>query len=110
MAIAPIDLQTMYSQMSNVAKVVADRQQGTQLASQMQEINVVKQNEIKSQAVQKTADNEAKSNMIKGEGRGNSSYPQGQKHGNGQQEEESETPGRIEIRESYLGNHIDVSR
>ena len=37
MGIQPIDLQNMYSQMNNVAKVVSNQQQGSQLTQAMQE-------------------------------------------------------------------------
>lgn len=110
MGIAPIDLQTMYSQMSNVAKVVADKQQGAQLATQLQENNVIRQNEEKAQTVQKAADDEAKSMGVNQDGNGNnSSYQQGKKKEN--HEEDSLQPSKpVEIREAYLGRHIDISR
>jgi len=109
MAIAPIDLQTMYSQMSNVAKVVADKQQGVQLASQLQENNIIRQNEEKSQTVQKAADDDAKSMSVNQDGKGNgSAYQQNKKNGN---QNESDAPAKpVEIREAYLGRHVDISR
>ena len=44
MAIHPIDLQTMYSQIDNVAKQVVHQQQGAALAESVQQTNFVRQN------------------------------------------------------------------
>jgi len=108
MAIQPIDLQTMYSQMNNIARNVAHSTQGAQLAQSLQEGSVIQQNMEKAQSVHKAADNESKSGEVNEEGH-QSSNPQ---NSGKKKEEEAEQEQRkpTEIRESYLGQHIDITR
>ena len=53
MAIQPIDLQTMYSQMSNVASRVSHEQHGTQMNAAIQLQNAVVQNAENVKTVKK---------------------------------------------------------
>ena len=69
MAIQPIDLSTMYSQMNNVAKTVAHQQNGAQLTQAMQENLVLQQEKVRLSQVQKAAENEASAGVVKDEGR-----------------------------------------
>jgi hypothetical protein len=85
MGVSPLDLQTMYANMNNVARTVAHQQQGAVLAQQLQESKIIQQNTEKASQVRKAADNEAKSTGINDEGHQNSSaYGQGgrRKRGN----------------------------
>ncbi|MBQ8013117.1 MAG: hypothetical protein IJ257_01795 [Treponema sp.] len=109
MGVSPIDLQTMYANMNNVARSVSHQQQGLVLAQQLQEAKIIQQNSEKAAQVHKTADNEAKSSGIKDEGhQGSSHYGSSGKRG---ESEQKENPRReSEIRESYLGIHIDIER
>ena len=109
MAIHPIDLQTMYSQMNNVARTVANSQQGVQLAQQLQENTIIRQNMEQAQAVKKAADTESKSGTVNDEGHNGS---QSQARGGKKQPEDTEvqSPKKNEIRETYLGQHIDITR
>lgn len=109
MAIQPIDLSTMYSQMNNVAKTVAHQQQGSQLTHAMQEASRVQQNSETAAQVHKTAGNEAKSTQVKDDSNGSNGSAGGNSKKR-QQNEEQETPKEQVIRESYLGTHIDISR
>ena len=52
MAIHPIDLQTMYSQIENVAKQAVHQQQGVQLSESMQKANEILQNMEQANKVQ----------------------------------------------------------
>lgn len=110
MGVSPIDLQTMYANMNNVARTVAHQQQGVVLAQQLQESKIIQQNAEKAAQVHKTADNEAKSSGINDEGhQGNSSWGGGKnkkKDGQAAPEPKQES----EIRESYLGRHINIER
>ncbi len=108
MAIAPIDLQTMYSQMNNVAKTVANQQQGTQLVNAMQEAKIVRQNLENSAQVHKAADNEAKSGQVKADGHGSSNQEGFDKKQRKSDQEQSDKENVI--RESFLGQHIDITR
>ena len=48
MGVSPIDLQTMYANMNNVARTVAHQQQGAVLAQQLQESKIIQQNTEKA--------------------------------------------------------------
>ncbi len=110
MGISPIDLQTMYSNMNNIAKTVANQQQGVQLAQQLQESKIIQQNAEKVAQVHKAADNEAKSTGIHDDEKHHGGEFQSK---NGQHKNEGEAEQKkkaLEIRESYLGLHIDIER
>ena len=111
MAIQPIDLQTMYSQMANVAQTVARAQEGPQLTEAMQQQNVVQKNKELADKVHRTADGDEKSPVIKDEGQNSTSGSftgkKRQKQNEKKPEEKSEDSG---IRESYLGQHINITR
>lgn len=109
MAIQPIDLQTIYSQMSNVAKNVAHQQNGNQLTQAMQENVAVQQEQERLSQVHKTAENDANTSQVKDEGHQNNSF-QNQKNQKKSKEEEPEKKKLTEIRESFLGQNIDISR
>lgn len=109
MAIAPIDLSTIYSQLNNVAKNVAHQQQGAQLTQAMQENALIRQNQELSAQVHKTADSEAKAAVVKDDSNGNGS--QKFQHKNKKQPAKNEENVKMtEIRESFLGQNIDISR
>lgn len=110
MGIAPIDLQTMYVNMNNVAQTVANQQQGVQLAQQLQESKIIQQNMEKSSVVRRAADNESKSSSIKDEGHSGSGTYNGEEKRNSEPESGTEKKRPSEIRESYLGLHIDIER
>jgi hypothetical protein len=107
MAIQPIDLQTLYSQLDTVAKTAAHQQQGIQLAASMRAAEVNRQETEKNTAVQELAqENEG---------------PQGinDRSSSGRQEKKEEkgkkkapTPEKEQIFETIkdpnLGTYIDV--
>ena len=109
MAIQPIDLQTMYSQMQNVARNVANAQFQPQLTQQMKENQMIQQQQEEAKTVHRAADEEQKSVGVDENGRSGSQYgtPTGKKDG---QKEDADEPKRTEIREGYLGRHIDITR
>lgn len=110
MGIAPIDLQAIYANMNNVAKVASAQQQGVQLAIQLQESKMIQQNAEKAQTVHKTADNEAKSGTVRNDANGNSA--QFDQNFEKKKDEKNQSQGEkaSEIRESYLGQHINIER
>ena len=59
--------------------------------------------------VHKTAENEANTSQVKDEGHQNNSF-QNQKNQKKSKEEEPEKKKLTEIRESFLGQNIDISR
>ncbi len=110
MGVSPLDLQTMYANMNNVARSVSHQQQGLVLAQQLQESKIIQQNAEKSRAVQKAADNEAKSTAINDEKNDSGSSFSRNKKRKKHEEESSASKNETEIRESYLGIHINIER
>lgn len=112
MAIAPIDLQAMYAQMGHLAKTVADQQNGPHLSQQLQESKFIQQNAEKAKSVKKAADDESKTMIVGKDGRrknqdsGTSADGKNENKKSGENSEESKV---AEIRESYLGTHINIS-
>lgn len=111
MALQPIDLQTMYSQMANVAQRVASEGQGAALSQSIQTQSIINQNLQQSQSVQKTAANEAQTGKIKADskGSGGGAAAGGQKKKEAQAEEPEEKK-EYEIRDPALGVHINITR
>ncbi|MBP5402512.1 MAG: hypothetical protein J6Y36_05060 [Treponema sp.] len=110
MAIQPIDLQTMYSQMSNVANRVSHEQQSAQVASSLQQQSALVQNEQNVKTVNKAADEEAKSPLVKEDGHSNQEGQNSEKKKNPGENSEQFTSSKTEIREEYLGKHINITR
>ncbi|WP_294429529.1 hypothetical protein [uncultured Treponema sp.] len=110
MGVSPIDLQTMYANMNNIARTVAHQQQGAVLAQQLQESKIIQQNAEKAATVHKAADNEAKSSHINDEGHhSDSGYGSHGKKRNPQKNDD-EVKTENELRETYLGRHINIER
>ncbi len=109
MAIHPIDLQTMYSQMDTVARTVANQQQGVQLSQQMQEAGKIQKLAEETAMVHKAADDDSKAMTVKDEPEKNAQQ-QKKKNKKSDSSEEDTRPKDNEIRESYLGQHIDITR
>ena len=111
MALQPIDLQTMYSQMANVAQRVASEGQGAALSQSIQTQGIINQNLQQSQAVQKAAANEAQTGKIKADGKGSDGQAAGGKMKKREgQEEEVPQKKEYEITDPALGAHINITR
>lgn len=109
MAINPIDLQTMYSQINNVAKQTASQTQGAQLAQSMQQVNVVKKNTEQTQQVHKS-DESSKFSEINSNGKNSQQENPKNEQKKELQEERTEIKKNIGVNEDYLGQHIDITR
>ena len=110
MALQPIDLQTMYSQMANVAQRVASEGQGAALSQSMQTQGLVNQNLQASQSVQKAAANESQTGKIKADGKNDEGAPSGGKKKKEDGQEEPEAKKEYEIRDPALGVHVNITR
>lgn len=108
MAIHPIDLSTVYSQMDKVAKYSASQNQNTELAGMVNMNKAVQDDMKKAQSVQETAKNsETDSAKIKDENSsGNEGSPSKKKNDDSHEEEK---PRMIEIQDPKLGNIIDIT-
>ncbi len=108
MALQPIDLQTMYSQMANVAQRVSGETQGALLSQQIQQQGIVNQNLRQSQSVQRTAENQSETGKIKKDGSGNSSGAATQDRKGARQESEESKKTEYEIRDPLLGQRVNL--
>ena len=109
MGVQPIDLQNMYSQLSNVAKEVAGQQQAAQLSESMQQKNQIEQNMINAQKIQQTNEKSDTGNINENGHQGSMSYSQHKKNGNEQEKEQNHNPSSSKD-SSYIGTIIDITR
>lgn len=110
MAIQPIDLQTMYSQMSNVASRVSHEQRGTQMNAAIQLQNAVVQNAETVKTVKKAAGEDSKTDTVKDNGHHNQNPSNDEHKSKNDSETKSDEIKKTEFREDYLGRHIDITR
>lgn len=110
MAVSPIDLQTMFSQVENVAKQASHLQQGVKLAEEMQQINVIRQNAEKAQKVN-SSNESSKSDSVNDDSGSSKKFNQNQSNNSeSSSSDSSDFQGKNRLKESYLGNHIDITR
>lgn len=111
MGIQPIDLQTMYSQLSNVSKVMSGSQQA-QLTEAMQQQSNIQKNIEASERVQQTSNENAKSTLVNQDGSNSSAFMQQNKKKNQNQNSSDEQNKHIsaEERNPYIGTIIDITR
>lgn len=112
MAIQPIDLSVIYTQMDNVAKFNASQNQLSQVANQSM-INKTAQDRLESSKTVKAAENSTDTNTIKNdlrEGGGDAFFQQDQKKKKSEGEDEAdEAPSQYVITDPSLGQHIDIT-
>ncbi len=111
MGIQPIDLQTMYTQLSNVSKSMAGAQQA-QLTEAMQQQGNIQRNMENAAKVQQTSNEKADTNSVNQNG-SNGSGAYGQKKQEKQNQKTQEESGEIRPPKSdlsYLGTIIDITR
>ncbi len=111
MGIQPIDLQTMYTQLSNVSKSMAGAQQA-QLTEAMQQQGNIQRSLENAAKVQQTSNEKADTNSINQNG-SNAGAAYGQKkrqNKNPQNHDDNEEirPPKSDL--SYLGTIIDITR
>ena len=110
MGIQPIDLQTMYSQLSNVSKTMSGAQQAQLTEAMQQQSNIQKGIENASN-VHETSNEKSDANAVNQNGSNSSFHGSGQKKKN----EESSTDAAEETKSlkphySHLGTIIDITR
>lgn len=109
MALNPIDLQTMYSQLNNVAKQAAS-QQGVQLAQAMHQVDLTHKAQEDAKKVTKTEEN-SKSSNVNSNGHNNTEERNPSKNTKQESsEDKTENSRKSSLKESYLGQHIDITR
>lgn len=110
----PIDLQAMYSQMPHIAQAVQHAQEGVLLANAVQAQNAINEKLEEDSKVAKTEAGNNTSKAIKNEKRGSDNNENlFDKKNNSQSENENENESEkihTRIRESFIGEHIDIVR
>ena len=111
MGIQPIDLQTMYTQLSNVSKTMAGSQQA-QLTEAMQQQGNIQRNMENAAKVQQTSNEKSNTNSVNQNGSNSSgAYDQKKQQGKNQKEEDDIQEIRPPKSDhSYLGTIIDITR
>ena len=111
MGIQPIDLQNMYSQMSNVARNVAGQHQAAQISESVQQQNQIQKNIEQSQKVQQAENDKANTNNVNADGHqgGAGTYQNPNK-----KKKEKETKGNFgiyaDVKSEYVGTIVDITR
>lgn len=109
MAIQPIDLQTLYSQLENVSKNVAFQQQGVQLRDDMQLTEKARQEFLKKRAVTKTREDEEQADTVRERKNGtNQQQTSGESRRKEEEQKEEEPVTEIQIHDPMLGRIIDI--
>jgi len=110
MGIQPIDLQTMYSQLSNATKTMTGQQQ-VQLTQAMQQQNTIQKNIENSQKVQNASNENTNAPKTNEDGsNGGGFYNKGQKGQYNNQSQDDETPPPKSNSSPYVGHLIDITR
>lgn len=108
MAIQPIDLQTLYTQLENVSKSVAFQTQGMQLKDDLQQTEKARQEFMKKRAVTKAREEEEQADTVQERKHGSDQQNQ-PKQMNKKEEKKEETPvEEIQIHDPTLGRIIDI--
>ncbi len=111
MAIQPIDLSVIYSQMDNVAKFNASQNHSVQFANQHGRDKAAAENLEKSKIVQNAAQKDIDSNKIKNNLDQGGSGGQGLYSGSRKKkdEEDQNLPEQKEFKDPMLGKIIDIT-
>ena len=109
MAIQPIDLQTMYSQVSNVAQNAVRIQESAQLASAINQQNIVQETLQEDSKVREAAREEAETMNVKNDSNsGGAQFSESEKDKN--QKKDEKHLKTENVYESYIGQHINITR
>lgn len=110
MALAPLDLQVLYSQLETVSKTVAHQQQGQQLANAIQRETHAQQLAEKNSTVQQLKSGEDSVHKIKDRAAGGGSSQNGSGRRQSETEtEEKEASAPVAFQDPNLGKFIDIS-
>lgn len=108
MGLQPLDLQVMYQQSANIAKLASGAQAAQLAESINQQTNVVQKNLEESRRVQQTNDENSKVGDRNSNGQGYGSF-QGKDKNQSQESSDSDTSNEGHSSEKrYLGTIIDI--
>ena len=111
MALHPIDLQTLYTQLENVSKGVAFQQQGLQLREAVQQDNYGKQIAEKEKAVKEAAQEESETVRVKEQQKRHQNQENQSEEKENNTEEKpavAENRNTVDIKDPRLGRLIDI--
>jgi len=109
MAITPIDLQTMFSQVDKVGKTQAAQKEGQALHQAMQGVNVQRKMEEQIKQVNEAQNSGDGAEKVKDRNHDQDKQNPGRKNDkNNSSQEEEEQPLSV-LRDPSLGNKIDIS-
>ncbi|MDR3275974.1 MAG: hypothetical protein LBT11_01990 [Treponema sp.] len=110
MAIQPIDLQTLFTQIDKIGKEQSLQKEGVQIQAALQGMQIQKKTEERARSVNETQDTGQGSEGVKDRGprgRGGGAPSKDNTEGSDKEGEEWEDPAVIW--ESYLGKNVDLS-
>jgi hypothetical protein len=112
MAIQPIDLQTLFTQVDKVGKIQADQKEGLQIHQSLQGVQIQKKTEEQAQAINESKDLGQGAERISDQNAhrrnpGSDGSDEKKDAGAGETGEAAEDPSII--RDPALGNNIDIS-
>jgi hypothetical protein len=106
MAIQPIDLQTLFTQIDKVGKAQAEQREGLAIQQSLQSVQMQKKNDIRNESVNGTQDTEEGAERVKDRSAGSAAGGEEERK---KREEEAETPERPVIKDTSVGKIIDLS-
>lgn len=110
MGLQPLDLQTMYSQISNVANKAAGMEQSLQAVQNTQQKESERLAEEQSKKVQES-ERQNGASSVNQNGHNSSAFSSGQKSKEKQNDSDEESESKkYRLKESYLGQHVDITR
>jgi len=110
MAIQPIDLQTLFTQLDKVGKVQSAQREGLAVQQAIQGVQIQRKTEEHIQEVNEAQDTGEGAEKVNDHGHRNGSGGKKEKKPGEKEEENEENGGRDEIfRDPSLGRNIDIS-
>jgi hypothetical protein len=106
MAMQPLDLQILFSQLDLIAKEAAAQKDGHTLRNAINASTIEKRNEEKSQSVNETQDTDDELEALSSDKNQNSKNKNNKKNA---QKENEEQGSRSFFRDPSLGNYIDLT-
>lgn len=111
MAIHPIDLSTMYSQMDKVSKFNASIEQNIKMVNASNMNKTIQENLDKSKQVHEAKNEDSNSEKVRPDGKNSQQQNLAQDEKKEKEEQPQETVRKtVEISDPLLGQHIDISR
>jgi len=108
MAIAPIDLQTLFTQLDKVGRTYASQREGQAIQQAVQGIQIQKKTEEQIQQVNEAQNTGEGAEKIKDRGHDQKQKQNSGKKNDRESKEEDEQPVSV-LRDLSLGRNIDIS-